>query len=174
MEDGLDFTVSFDHPVAERNGIAGAATGTSGSRRRTFRARRRERHGRGLRSPLLPAALPGAQTRAELFDQSVADSAERLHQLWGMPIEAIEFRVEEIPPGLEDLAAAGEHIPLGNVSPGEGGSTAIVIYRHPVLTAAKGHGDVAELIHDVVVEQAAVFLGTTPEAVDPMYGRFGA
>jgi hypothetical protein len=30
---------------------------------------------------------------------------------------------------------------------------------------------VNELVHDVVVEQAAELLGMAPEAVDPAYGR---
>lgn len=167
MEDGPNFTVSFGHSVG---GEAGPVM-----ERRSFRTRRRDRHGRGLRSALLPPVLPGALSRASLFDQYVADSAERLHQLWGTPIETVEFRVEEIPPGLEELAAAGEHIPLGDMNVAHSGTAAtIVVYRHPVLTAAKGQGEIAELVHDVVVEQAAVLLGTTPEAVDPMYGRFGA
>ena len=37
------------------------------------RKRRRDRHGRGLRGPLLPPTLPGWRTRAERFDELMSE-----------------------------------------------------------------------------------------------------
>lgn len=163
MEDGAVFRMAPE----------GESSGRSSTRRRSFHRRRRDRRGRGLRTPLLPANAPAALSRSEQFDQYVLESAERLHQLWGPPIESIEFHVEEIPPELETLSALGGPIPLGTYRPETGKRpAAIVIYRHPVETAARLPERVPELAHDAVVEQAAELLGLSPEAVDPTYGHF--
>lgn len=163
MEDVAGFTVSLE----------GESSGHGLMGRRQFQRRRRNRHGRGLRTPLLPADAPAALSRSEQFDQYVLESAERLHQLWGTAIESIEFHVEEIPADLETLAALGNTIPFGTQRPGTAGDPgAIIIYRHPVETAARLAERVPELVHDAVVEQAAELLGLSPEAVDPTYGHY--
>lgn len=163
MEDGAVFRMAPE----------GESSGQHPTRRRSFHRRRRNRHGRGLRTPLLPSKVPAALSRSSQFDEYVLDSAERLHQLWGPPIESIEFHVEEIPPDLETLAALGGWVPLGtHRSETTKHPAAIVIYRHPVEVAARVADRVPELVHDAVVEQAAELLGLSPEAVDPTYGHF--
>lgn len=140
---------------------------------RPFRRRRRNRHGRGLRGELIPAHLAGARTRSERFDAWVLESAQRLERLWGESIQSYQFVVQDIPPGLEELAASGEHLPFGAGTPAAGPRPAVItVYRHPVEAAARGLVPVSELIHDVVVEQLATLMGTDPEIVDPTYGRF--
>jgi hypothetical protein len=46
----------------------------------------------------------------------------------------------------------------------------VVVYRRPVEARSQGHGDLAPMVHEVVVEQVAQLLGLTPEQVDPRYG----
>jgi predicted Zn-dependent protease with MMP-like domain len=46
-----------------------------------------------------------------------------------------------------------------------------VVYRRPVENRAKGREERAALVHEVVVEQVAEFLGVDPEAVDPQLGE---
>lgn len=150
-----------------------ADTGASNARRRPFRRRRRNRHGRGLRGELVPAHLAGSRTRSERFDAWVLESAQRLERLWGESIQTYQFVVQDIPPGLEELAASGEHLPFGAGAPAAGPRPAVItVYRHPVESAARGLVPVSELIHDVVVEQLATLMGMDPETVDPTYGRF--
>ena len=84
------FTVRLADPAA-----GGTATGKG------FRQRRRNRHGRGLRGELMLPTLPGYRTRSDRFDDFVLDSAQRLHDIWGKPLDGVRFAVEEIPPGLE-------------------------------------------------------------------------
>ena len=96
------FTVRLTEP--------GAA---EGGRVRGFRERRRNRHGRGLRGELLMPTLPGYRTRAERFDDFVLDSAQRLHDIWGKPLDGVRFAVEDIPPQLEQLVAEGSPAPMG-------------------------------------------------------------
>lgn len=133
-------------------------------------SRRRDRHGRGLRGPLLPPGLPSARSRAARFDGLVLDAAERLDQRWGEQLAEVEFAVEDVPPS---DPAPWEHgdVPLGRLFPRSGGHPArIVIYRRPVETRAPDLRETARLVHDVVVEQVAHLIGVEPSEVDPRYG----
>lgn len=150
-----------------------AAVAAGSIRRSTFHSRRRNRHGRGLRGDLLHPGLPGHRSRAERFAGLVLESADRLYDLWGDRIDGVQFGVEDIPAGLEALRAARTAIPLGSYRPATAAEpAAIIIYRHPVEEAAAGAAEVPDLIHDVVIEQAADLLGMLPEAVDPGYRGF--
>lgn len=135
--------------------------------------RRRDRHGRGLRGPLLPPLLPGARTRAELFDELVLAVVERLERRLGRDLDGVEFAVEEVPPS---APAPWEHgaVPLGRYFPADaaaGLSHRIVVYRRPVVGRADSPDDAGELVRDVLVEQIAHMLGRHPEDIDPDYER---
>jgi len=158
--------------------------------------RRRDRHGRGLRGPLVPPSVevggkvvrvPVAQTRGERFDDLVLDAVEDLERRWAHELEGVEFAVEDvpaIPPGadaprdegvLADETAGGA-VPLGRLLPagldGEGHPTAarIVVYRRPLEARAVDRFDLADLVHDVVVDQVARLLHLDPDEVDPPPG----
>ena len=65
-----------------------------------------------------------------------------------------------------------EPVPLGAWFPATGNRPAqVVIYRRPIEARSTGLEELAELVHDVVVEKVAEFLGLDPEAVDPGYGE---
>ena len=128
--------------------------------------RRRDRRGRGLRGVLAPPGVPLRSSRSDAFDDLVVESAVRLQRGWAGQLRAVEFLVEDVPPG-ED----GGGIPLGAWRPAAGERPArIVVYRRPVETRATGERARAMLVHDVVVEQVAELLGLEPETVDPDYG----
>lgn len=152
--------------------------------------RRRDRHGRGLRGPLVPATVrfdgkdvrvPAAQTRGERFDDLVLDAVEALEQRWAQELEGVEFAVEDVPAvpvGDEhhDIVAdenTGGAVPLGRLLPAgldeAGRSTAarIVVYRRPLEARALDRLDLADLVHDVVVDQVARLLDLDPDEVDP-------
>ncbi|MCC3272930.1 metallopeptidase family protein [Arthrobacter zhangbolii] len=167
MSMGSSFRVRLE------DGPDSAAPGSADAPARSFRERRRNRHGRGLRGDLIPPHLAGARTRAERFDEWVLESAQRLERLWGEQIQSYQFLVEEIPPDLEELARSGGPIPLGAGTPaGPNRPPVITIYRHAVETAAHGLVPVSELLHDVIVEQLAGLMGMDPETIDPAYGRY--
>lgn len=139
-------------------------------RDRSSRGPHRDRRGRGLRGPLLPADLPGARSRSERFDDLVLDAVERLERHWRAELERVEFGVEDVPPS--DPAPWEEAtVPLGRLFPAEPGVPArIVVYRRPVETRAEDPRELAATVHDVVVEQVAHLLGLPPEDVDPRFG----
>ena len=155
------------------------------------RRRRRDRHGRGLRGPLVPTTIelggrvlrvPAAQTRGERFDDLVLDAVEDLEQRWAQELEGVEFAVEDVPAVPldgeydEDVVAdetAGGAVPLGRLLPSgldaRGRRTAprIVVYRRPLEARASDRADLADLVHDVVVDQVARLLQIDPDEVDP-------
>nr|WP_300339369.1 metallopeptidase family protein [Actinomyces sp.] len=128
---------------------------------------RRDRHGRGLRGPLLPPHLPAWRTRAEKFDEMVASAAEDLSRRWPV-VKTIQFAVEEVPPS--DPAPWERGVVLGrgfSAEPRAGLPSRIIIYRQPVSSRAHGEEDLVELVRQVVVEQVAQMLGRRPEDIDP-------
>ncbi|MDJ0317191.1 metallopeptidase family protein [Arthrobacter antibioticus] len=146
---------------------------------RPFLRRRRDRHGRGLRGPLVPASLPAARTRGEQFEDLVVDSADRLRSLWPEALATVEYLVEEVPDQLEALIASGAQAPLGKYTRGTLSAPdilatppVIAIYRHPVEVLCDTPGQVRELVHEVMVEQVAGLLNMDPGSVDPLFGRF--
>lgn len=160
------------------------------------RRRRRDRHGRGLRGPLLPTTVlvggrevrvPASQTRGERFDDLVLDAVEDLEQRWAKELEGVEFAVEDVPAVAADSDAvydddvvadetAGGAVPLGRLLPAgvdaRGRRTAprVVVYRRPLEARATDRDDLADLVHDVVVDQVARLLQIDPDEVDPPDG----
>jgi len=133
-------------------------------------ARRRDRHGRGLRGPVIAPNLPAWRTRRERFDRLVAESAARLVRI-NPRLRSVEFAVEEIPPS-EPSAWEGHAIAVGRYFPAaraSGVAARIVVYRRPLLTRAQDAADLAELVRMVLAEQAAQMLGLRPDEVDPDY-----
>jgi predicted Zn-dependent protease with MMP-like domain len=127
----------------------------------------RDRHGRGLRSPLLPPSLPAARSRSEVFDDLVLDAVEHVERHWKAELDGVEFGVEDVPPPLEDGVAHGDDVPLARTEPGDRRQPArIVIYRRPMELRSRNPLDLADLVHDVVVEQIADYLGLDPDVVD--------
>lgn len=134
--------------------------------------RRRDRRGRGLRGPLLPATLPGARSRAEQFDDEVLAAVERVERRWSDALAGVEFGVEDVPPSAPAPWEDGS-VPLGRYFPADalaGLSHRVVLYRRPIETRAEDARELRELIRDVVVEQVAHLLSKKPEEVDPDYG----
>jgi len=133
---------------------------------------RRDRHGRGLRGRLVPASVPLARTRAEVFDDLVLDTVESLERRYSRELAGVEFAVEEVPPDLNvydtDVLEDGD-VPLARLLPGRPGRSdtppRIVLYRRPLEFRAVDRDDLADLVHDVIIEQVANLLGLDPEDI---------
>lgn len=147
----------------------------SGSTRR-YADRKRNRHGRGRRGPLLLAPLPGSRTRAERFEDLLVESAERLADRWGERVTAIDFRIMMVPAAkvLERARAAGTRVPWATSrSARPGRPERITLYRRPIEEAC-GHGPelLPEMVHMAIVEQLADLWAMDPQAIDPGYGSW--
>jgi predicted Zn-dependent protease with MMP-like domain len=111
-------------------------------------------------------------TPTQRFDGIVLDAVEHVETRWHDRLSAVDFAVEEVPPldgpdGWEDeISSAG--VPLARLLPPAAGRRArIVIYRRPLELRAVDREDLEDLVHDIVVEEVAHYLGLDPAEVDP-------
>ena len=126
------------------------------------------------------AIVPLARTRGERFDDLVLDAVQQLESRWAEQLRDVEFAVEDVPPvPLDPDAAAydpgvvldetsGGAVPLGRLLPAtDEHAPRVVVYRRPLEARAGDPADLAELVHDVVVDQVARLLQVEPEVIDP-------
>ena len=147
---------------------------------RSGRARRRpnrDRHGRGLRGSLYPPTLPAASTRAERFDALVLAALEPIDARWRTELTELDIAVDDVPdvrdaerPQDGLLADAG--VPLARLVPagmdrrGMPTKARIVLFRRPLEARARDGGDLADLVHHVLVEQVANYLNLDPGVIE--------
>jgi predicted Zn-dependent protease with MMP-like domain len=121
----------------------------------------RDRHGRGLRV----GSSPWRSSRH--FEESVRAAVESLEPAWGTKLQGVEFAVADIP-DLDQIDSLSVPLAENLIS---GGSTRIVLYRHPITVRSVDSADVEALILDVLIEQIAELLNLDPEDVDERYGQ---
>jgi len=117
--------------------------------------------------------VPLARTKAEIFDNLVLDTVETLERRFARELAGVEFAVEEVPPQLNvydsDVLEDGD-VPLARLLPGRPGRHGvpprIVLYRRPLEFRAMDRDDLADLVHDVIIEQVANLLGIDPEDLE--------
>jgi predicted Zn-dependent protease with MMP-like domain len=131
---------------------------------------------------LYPATIPAAKTRAERFDAMVLEALEPIEQRWGSELTDLDLAVDDVPEvdetspdevvwGQGVLADIGvplaQLVPAGVDPDGMPSRARIVLYRRPLEARAKsGDEDLADLLHEVLVEQVAEYLNIEPDAVD--------
>jgi predicted Zn-dependent protease with MMP-like domain len=126
--------------------------------------------------------VPLAKSKAEQFDELVLDAVEHLEVRWESALAQVEFAVEDVPyiahANPDEVVYGSDvvedgNVPLARLIPaGRDGSGAavpprIVLYRRPLEARAVDRLELADLVHDVVVEQVASLLGLDPDEVDP-------
>ena len=116
--------------------------------------------------------MPLVSSPTQRFDGIVLDAVEHVEARWHDRLAAVDFAVEEVPPldasgGWDDeISSAG--VPLARLLPPAPGRRArIVIYRRPLELRAVDSEDLEDLVHDIVVEEVAHYLGLDPSDVDP-------
>ena len=153
-------------------------TSTRGRLKRRRRPNR-DRHGRGLRGSLYPSTLPAASTRAERFDALVLAALEPIEARWRTELTKLDVAVDDVPDvrGDEDnIAAEGTltdaGVPLARLVPagvdrrGQPTKARIVLFRRPLEARARDGADLADLVHHVLVDQVANYLGVDPNIID--------
>lgn len=129
--------------------------------------RRRDRHGRGLRGPVLPPVLPGARTSTERFDELLLRAVAQVEHQLGSTLAGVEFGVEDVPPSAPAPWEAGA-VSLGRYFPADGVAglpDRIVLYRRPIETRTIGGAELAALVYHVLVEQVAHLTGLDPDQI---------
>ena len=153
-------------------------TPTRGRQKRRRRPNR-DRHGRGLRGALYPSTLPAASTRAERFDALVLAALEPIEARWRTELTKLDIAVDDVPdvrgddpalPTEGTLTDAG--VPLARLVPagvdrrGMPTKARIVLFRRPLEARARDGADLADLVHHVLVDQVANYLGVDPTIIE--------
>ncbi|NMO02035.1 metallopeptidase family protein [Gordonia sp. TBRC 11910] len=145
------------------------------------RRRRRDRHGRGLRGPLLPQQVPAWRSRADAFDAVALEAFADIDLRWRDRLGGLDVAVDDIPRMLPrdaedvewpDEVTADGNVPLARlINAGidtEGNPTRahIILFRRPLESRAKRGEDLLDLVHEVLVQQVATYLGVDEETID--------
>lgn len=121
----------------------------------------RDRHGRGLRSPLFTAQVPAARTREERFSRAASRIMEKVRFRAGGELDSIVLAVDAVP-----TRATGSE--LGRVFPGDAAHPpTLVLYRLPIISRAEDPEDLVTLLTEVITEQAGLVCGRDPEDLWP-------
>jgi predicted Zn-dependent protease with MMP-like domain len=120
--------------------------------------------------------LPRWRDRSGRFAALVHDEVGAVQRRWSEQLGELAVRVEDVPP--EDEGTATEGVALVRAEPG-----VLVVYRRPVELRAEDEEDLADLVHELVVDAVAELLvhelvvdavaellGVDPDDVDPDQG----
>jgi predicted Zn-dependent protease with MMP-like domain len=126
----------------------------------------------------VPAGVPIAASPADRFDRIASDAVEHVEARWRDQLANVEFAVDlvpatDLPAGHPAMTGAIESagVLLAQILPAtRRGRTHIVLYRKPIELRAHDLDDLEGLVHDVVVQVIANYLGLEPEVVDPGFG----
>jgi len=150
--------------------------------RRPSTARSVTRRGRGVRGPILPTTVPAWRTRAEKFDLMVLEAFAPLDSQWHDRLTKLDIAVDEVPKirardpesvTWPDEVVADGPVPLSRLIPAgldrQGSATRarVVLFRRPLELRAKDQDDLVDLLHEVLVQQIATYLGVEPDIIDP-------
>lgn len=103
-----------------------------GSGRASARAGWRDRHGRGIRAAVTGPYLPLLQTRSDIFDSTVASTAEYLKDLWPDELATVTFEVAGLPAQLGSASKVDRWLVLAP-------QRRIILYRLPIERLARLH-----------------------------------
>ena len=135
---------------------------------------RRDRHGRGLRGPLvLPNALGVRRavplrpaSRVAFFDDAVDAAVERVARQCPEALVGISVGVEDVPNF--DPSWARGRVPLASAVDASTASGAqVVLYRRPLEHRAASRQGLRILVYRTVVEQLSALTGRSVEEIDP-------
>ena len=142
---------------------------------------RRDRHGRGVRGPLMPTKIPRYRRRPELFDAAVLEAYAPIQQQFAVELESLDIAVDTIPrmrlnmdwDSFPPEVVVDGPVPLGRIIQagidihGYPTRARIVIFRMPIEQRVQGAKERQELLTIVLTQLVAQYLGSTPEDIDP-------
>lgn len=106
------------------------------------------------------------------------DALEPIEARWRDQLTKLDVAVDDVPEVRGRVAEETEGVlhdgavPLSRLVPAGVDRTGmltrarIVLYRRPLEARAKDPGELAELVHDVLVEQVAGYLGVEPDVIE--------
>lgn len=167
--------------IERSRGERGLTARSGGPRPRFTAARVRDRRGRGLRAPLLPADVPAWRSRSDDFDAVALEAFAEIDARWHDQLAGLDIAVDEIPRLLPrdpetiqwpDEVTADGAVPLARLIPagmdvhGQLTRAQIILFRRPLESRAQRGPELVELVHEVLVQQVATHLGVDEETID--------
>lgn len=143
-----------------------------------------DRHGRGLRGPLLPLQAPRHRSRRDEFDAAVLEAYSPIQNAFTEELSGLDLAVDTIPrmrlhPDLtilpEEIVADGP-VPLGRIVPagvdanGNPTRARLVVFRMPIQTRCANGTEQAHLLSTVLTALTANYLNVEPRDIDPRFG----
>ncbi len=114
---------------------------------KTSAGRYRNRHGRTLRSSVTGPHLPPLRTRIDLFEMTVASTADYLKGVWPEELANVVFEIGAVPLVMPAEGASVERWSvIGN---------RIILYRLPIQRMSKLHRD--DELHKRMIIESCVF-----------------
>lgn len=136
-------------------------------------SRRRDRHDRGMRGPLMartPAGHLLVASRRNLsanawFAECLTTSLARISQLDASLLDHIDIGIEEVPTvrDLDDRVPLAAAIEASPTQPAR-----VVVYRRPLELRATSRTLLRRLVHRTVVEQLSALTGRSITDIDPL------
>jgi predicted Zn-dependent protease with MMP-like domain len=149
--------------------------------RATGKRTRRDRRGRGLRGLRYPVTAPVFKNRAQRFDDMVLEALEPIERRWGEELTELDLAVDMVPEiehtdpdaaswppeVVEDLGVPlAQLVPAGVDGRGLPTRARIVLYRRPLEARSRDGMDLVDLLHEVLIEQVACYLGVEPDTLE--------
>lgn len=134
--------------------------------------KRRDRHERGLRGPVLSPAsvafrtarLPGQLSRAEAFLVAVQEAVTRISSSCPEALVGIDIGIEDVP----RAHSTGGRVPLAAATEAAGGFPArVVVFRRPLEHRSMSRRGLQILVHRTLVEQLSALTGRSVSEIDP-------
>lgn len=122
-----------------------------------------------------------ARSRSQRFDAIVLEALEPIEQRWHAELTELDVAVDEVPEVQtttpekvvwDDDVVVDANVPLARLVPagvdrrGLPTRARIVLYRRPLEARARDGQDMADLLHDVLIEQVATYLGLDPDVIE--------
>ena len=127
---------------------------------------KRDRHGRGMRGPMLPHKAPSYEGRSKKFARFVEQGVRDLEARFPASMTAISIAVEAVP-SKRDLVLNDGNVALGR---GERGNPSrVVLYQHPIELRSTNDNELDRIIRDVLALYVGLIIGMRPDQVDPNY-----
>src|SRR5699024_9797909 len=143
----------------------------------------RDRHGRGLRGPLLPQQTPRFRTRGQRFDMEVLETYSPIHNAYLDELLGLDIAVDTVPRMrlradmsiLPDDIVADGPVPLGRIVPagvasaGRPTRARLLIFRQPLEARLANRRVRAALLCAVLSALVPNYLNIDPEVIDPRF-----
>ncbi len=134
--------------------------------------RRRDRHDRGLRGPLVASPSPSmaaALRRRQLppavwFEQCVTESLARITRTFPQALSGVDVGIDDVP----GVPPGQTRVPLAAAVEATATQPAkVVIYRRPLEHRSSSRQQLAQLVHRTLVEQLAAVTAFSVDEIDP-------